>query len=59
MNEGLIAKRGLQYMDEITEPAQEIYCSCWYEFVTSPRALPETLLTAKGREWVRTGAVTA
>jgi hypothetical protein len=59
MNEGLIAKRGLQYMDEITEPAQEIYCSCWYEFVTSPKALPETLLTAKGREWVRTGAVTA
>lgn len=59
LEQGLIAKRGLKYMDEITEPAQEVYCSCWYEFVTSPKALPETMLTSKGREWVRTGAVTA
>lgn len=59
LEQGLIAKRGLQYMDEITEPAQEVYCSCWYEFVTSPKALPETMLTSKGREWVRTGSVTA
>jgi hypothetical protein len=56
MNEGLIAKRGLQYMDEITEPAQEIYCSCWYRYISSLNDLPETLLTAKGREWLRSGS---
>jgi len=27
-------------------------CSCWYEYVTSPRNVPPELLTAKGRAWV-------
>lgn len=59
MDEGLIRKGGLGYTDEIEQPAELPYCSCFYEYVTSPRALPETLLTAKGREWVRAGVATA
>jgi hypothetical protein len=27
-------------------------CSCWYEYVTSPRNLPSDLLTAKGKAWL-------
>lgn len=57
IDEGLIRKGGLGYTDEIEQPAELPYCSCFYEYVTSPRALPETLLTTKGREWVRGAAV--
>lgn len=49
MSEGLVRKGGLGYTDEIEQPAELPFCSCWYEFVTSPRGLPEILLTAKGR----------
>lgn len=59
MEDGLVRKGGLGYTDEIEQPAQLPFCSCFYEYVTSPRALPETLLTAKGREWVRAGVATA
>ena len=51
--EGLVKKGGLRYTDEIEQPAELVYCSCWYEYVTHPRALPETVLTAKGRKWLQ------
>jgi hypothetical protein len=60
MDEGLIAKRGVEYYDDLPDPAAQLpFCSCYVTWSTSPRDLPETLLTARGREWVRTGAVTA
>jgi hypothetical protein len=60
MNEGLIAKRGVEYYDDLPDQVSILpFCSCYMQFITSPRELPETMLTAKGREWVRTGAVTA
>jgi hypothetical protein len=49
MNEGLVKKGGLKYTDEMEQPAELPFCSCYYEYQTSPRALPEALLTAKGR----------
>jgi hypothetical protein len=52
----LIAKRGLKYTDEIEQPAELVFCSCAYQYVTALRDLPETLLTAKGREWIRSAA---
>jgi len=58
--EGLIAKRGVEYYDDLEDPAAQLpFCSCYVTWMTSPKALPETMLTARGREWVRTGAVTA
>ncbi len=56
MGEGLVKKSGLKYTDEIEQPAELPYCSCRYEYVTSPRDMPDTLLTAKGRDWVRGAA---
>ena len=53
LNDGLIAKRGVQYTDEVEQAAELPYCACWWEYVVSPRALPDALLTAKGREWLR------
>ena len=57
LKEGLIKKGGLQYYDEVEPVAHLVYCSCWMEFVTSPRALPPEILTAKGREWLEGGKV--
>jgi hypothetical protein len=54
LNEGLITKRGVEYYDDLEDQAAVLpYCSCYVTWVTSPRDIPETLLTAKGWEWVR------
>jgi hypothetical protein len=59
MNEGLVKKIGaVKYTDEIEQPAELPFCSCTYEYVTAPRDLPESLLTAKGQEFVK-GVVAA
>jgi hypothetical protein len=54
MREGLITK-GAGYLDEITQPAQEPFCRCWCRYVSSPRKLPDEMLTAKGRAWIEGG----
>jgi hypothetical protein len=55
MNEGLV-KRGGPYTDDIEQPAELVYCSCYWQYVTSPHDLPEDALTARGRLWVRSSA---
>lgn len=49
MTEGLVKKGGLTYTDEIEQPAELPFCSCYWTYSTSPRSLPEALLTEKGR----------
>ncbi|MHB1310537.1 MAG: hypothetical protein ACYC3L_00875 [Gemmatimonadaceae bacterium] len=49
VKEGLVAKAGRPYTDEIEKPGQLVFCSCFYQYVTSLRALPDDMLTAKGR----------
>lgn len=51
MNEGLI-KRGGPYTDEFEDVGEYPFCSCYYEYISSPGRLPDELLTEKGREWV-------
>lgn len=54
MNEGLVAKRGFEYYDDLTDQAAVLpFCSCYVTWSTSIRDLPDTLLTAKGRESLR------
>jgi hypothetical protein len=55
MKDGLVKKAGRQYTDEIEQPAELPYCSCTYQYVVSPRALPPDALTEKGRAWLRAG----
>lgn len=43
------------YTDEITKPAVEINCRCWYQWIASPRRLPDAYLTRKGQEWLAQG----
>jgi hypothetical protein len=53
INEGLIRKGSYPYTDSVTQPAEEVYCSCFWEWQTSPRQLPEDALTEKGRAWLK------
>ena len=47
------------YMDDMTAPGEEVFCRCFYRYITSPRRLPDEFLTEKGREWIRTSALQA
>lgn len=38
------------YTDQITKPAEEVYCGCSYQFLYNLRDLPESMITARGRE---------
>lgn len=47
-----LMKKGAGYIDEITKPAEEPFCSCKYVWVTSLASLPDEMLTEKGRAWL-------
>lgn len=49
MERGLINK-GAGYTDEITAPAEEVYCSCKGIYLSGLRELPDEMLTKKGRD---------
>jgi hypothetical protein len=38
------------YTDEITMPAEEVYCRCWYQYIHNLDRLPAAMLTEKGRK---------
>jgi hypothetical protein len=38
------------YVDQITQPAEEVFCRCHYEYIYNLRDLPSDMLTIKGRE---------
>lgn len=38
------------YTDEITQPAEEVYCRCWYQYIYNLDRLPVAMLTEKGRK---------
>lgn len=50
LQKGLMKLGGRQYQDEITKPAEEVFCKCRYEAVYALRDLPPDMLTEKGRE---------
>lgn len=40
------------YTDEITSPAEEIYCQCYYQYVFRLERLPKEMLTKKGQGYL-------
>jgi hypothetical protein len=54
VREGLI-KKGDGYLEDITQPGQEPFCRCFVRYVSSPRRLPDDMLTDKGRQWIAQG----
>lgn len=56
LDQGLIKpikdKNGESYTDQITMPAEEVFCRCSGIYYISLRELPENMLTAKGKQWL-------
>lgn len=46
---GLVKPGEAGYTDQITQPGEEVYCSCKYQYIYSINRLPPEMLTAKGR----------
>lgn len=46
---GFVKKGKLGYADQVTAPAQEPFCRCYYRFLYNLRDLPTEMLTAKGK----------
>lgn len=53
IQEGLVRRGATEYTDEVEAPSYLVYCSCWYEYITKVQRLPETLLTSKGRAYIK------
>lgn len=49
-SEGLVKPGKYGYTDEITQPAYEPYCRCYYTYMYSLSRLPDDMLTEKGRK---------
>ena len=55
IREGLVRRGSRPYTDDIERPGQAVFCRCWYQWITSPRRLPDDCLTRAGQEWVVAG----
>ncbi len=47
---GLVKPGAVGYVDDITQPAEEVFCRCSYKYLFHLRQLPEDMITAKGRK---------
>lgn len=47
---GLVKPGPAGYTDEITQPAEEVYCRCKYKYKFNIRGIPEEMLTEKGKK---------
>lgn len=48
-DQGLVKPGKAGFLDDITQPGQEVYCQCTAEYLTSLRDLPDDMLTDKGK----------
>lgn len=46
---GLVKKGKLGFVDDVTAPAEEPFCRCYYRYVYNLRDMPENMLTSKGK----------
>lgn len=49
VEKGLVKPGPDGYIDQITRPSEEPFCRCSYRFIFTLRALPDSMLTARGR----------
>jgi hypothetical protein len=50
MERGLMKAGPAGYTDEITKPAEEVFCRCWYQYIYLLDRLPREMLTEKGKK---------
>jgi hypothetical protein len=46
---GLVRPGEAGWSDDITQPGEEVFCRCFASYIYSLRAMPEDMLTSKGR----------
>lgn len=46
---GLMKKGPAGYLDDITQPGEEVFCRCYVVYLNALRDLPEDMLTKKGK----------
>lgn len=49
LENGIMKLGGHQYTDQVTQPAEEPFCRCKFQYVFNITSLPEECLTAKGK----------
>jgi hypothetical protein len=49
---------GVNYTDEMSQPAEEVFCRCNYQYVFSLRKVPEEFLTEKGKNLLQSKKTT-
>jgi hypothetical protein len=47
---GLMQPGPAGYTDQITQPAEEVYCRCYYEYIYNLIDLPQNMLTGKAKK---------
>lgn len=45
---GFVKPAGHQYVDQITQPGEEVFCRCFYRWVYNLRDMPKEMVTQKG-----------
>lgn len=40
------------YLDEITQPGEEVFCQCYVTYIYNLRSIPDDMLTQKGRKFL-------
>lgn len=48
-DQGLVKAGPGGFVDDITQPGEEVNCRCFYEYIYNLRDLPDDMLTAKGK----------
>lgn len=50
LSAGLMKLDGAKYTDSMTQPAEEIFCRCYWQYIYNLASLPDSMITAKGKE---------
>lgn len=53
IQKGLMKAGGHQFTDQITMPAEEVFCQCRYKYLFNLRDLPDEMLTDEGRKFLK------
>lgn len=59
LRDGLMKAGSAGYTDQITQPTEEVFCRCWYQYRYNLRDLPDGLLTMRGRKVLEESRVAA
>jgi hypothetical protein len=50
--QGLVKPGKVGYLDDITQPGQEPFCSCYVQYISALSKLPDEMLTKSGQQFL-------